>query len=258
MVVFFAFLLHVCAVASQRKPVSNPPDPRWNFSGDRQPTYRQLLNDGLYFSVNDCRKTVDALYEAYADLHPGFHAVMNETGMRRRWRMSLVVHQLVHRPVDFEIANSCFYEQMTDRLLEASEARGPAKIIYCGRFIDKLLARDARTVLELEEYTTYAFAGSQLMILSMLRRDFHSTMLNQDVRYYLQRLYLEIANGDAPSLKLGAERLETDESSMLSPERRRFVEEAARRRDHEAVLNTTEPCDFPPELPIDKSLGERI
>ncbi len=222
--------------------------PIWDFSGPRQPTYDQFrpTNDGR------CPQWLDATYEAYATLHPKFRPIMNEPGMRARWRRS----SIIHNNGDSGILGFCFFEKLFRIVMSGMFSKKYDRVLHCGIIapnLDKNELRIAEAAHELTEYASIGIyqAAHKALILGS---EESVVALNPDVRYYLQQVLNRLVPPQDSWRELLAQHFPPDMGQALSPERRRFVDDAFERGDYRAVLATTEPC--PQLLPKPEPIPE--
>ncbi len=240
-VLVLAALLPLGFTASTLGGNHDETDVSWEFSGENQPTYLALWEVGDRTSVSRCSaRQREFLYENYAILHPDFRPLMDEPGLRKQWRMSLIL-----RGDDgADPLNDCFYDMLKNRWYDGTKSLERERVIFCGviaRGLDKPLLRAARAISEL---AFYGFNGSASALRFVLDADpgFLGVKLNDDVRYLSQLIIDDVVEPDGSLREMVKQFLTPSAGDLLTPERRAFVENAFGRRDYRSVLDTTEPC----------------
>lgn len=219
---------------------------KWDFTGERQPTYRQLWSDELSIIGTGCTKALPELYERYKKRHPEFYPLADDPDMFRQWRKALVIS--AEEP---EYRNFCVYDSIFEKYLQGMK-RHPEKNLFCGRLADGIEPEDKTLAEVIEEIAFYAFHGKSLPLKVML--DFHtmptdrygikgSYRLNFDIAYYFQRQIALAPQPTPDSRELVAEYLQPDYGKLLFEKRKRFVDAAFERGDYQAVVETTKPCE---------------
>jgi len=216
----------------------------WEFSGKYQPYWETLWHfDGQFFELS-CEDKNDVMYENYAKLHPQFRPLMANKDMRKKWRQSLIVNG----NGGIEPFNSCFYEELIERWIEATYPGNKKTIVYCGKVAEGLNAIDHDGASAIAELGEYAIIGRSYPVVVLVRTTLKDerVRLNDDIQYYLQ-LHLRSFLAAKPPISAGlAQTYETlidpDAGEKLSPEKRKFLDEAFKRGDHRSVLEATAPC----------------
>jgi len=216
------------------------PAPVWEFTGKYLPTYDKLRDAGDERLNVDCDRWPDVLYENYAVLFPDFRPLMNEPGMRKRWRISLVQQ----RKNGIDGFNFCFYRRLQERWLDVIGRYDAPKTVFCGVIANNLTPKGKIAANALEELALYGFSGSTMAMVILMdpKSDNWGLRLNSDVRYYMQ-LLLDSLTPPAGELRdVTQQYLTPSAANLLTGERRLFVEAAFESRDYQSVLDTTQPC----------------
>ena len=116
-------------------------------------------------------------------------------------------------------------------------------LIFCGipsRNIDEVGLRAAEAA---EELTSYAMIGKFSAAYRVLNLpDGKAIILNPDITYFLQMTIDRLVPPGDELRHNYVDLLTPDAGEQLSPQRRKFVDDAFIRKDHQAVLDTTKPC----------------
>ncbi|MCD1634703.1 hypothetical protein K7H91_13070 [Martelella mediterranea] len=227
----------------------------WSFETHPQPTRPEMTFEEWEFATSeldynpripDCGDYLRGHYEIYEKRYPAFADEGTEEARYELWR------EYIQTDSAFDDLNTCMtlpYVMAMFRL--AKEKLSDSDLIYCGRF-----TRNPETEGEvefaalMERLQDAATRGSEAALLSFLITDDGEGMtpLNPDVLSYLRESLKDTRTAEE-------QRLFDDEfifrhrawnqdnlADQLSPERQRFVEQAAKDRDLASVLATTGPC----------------
>lgn len=236
-IIQFALLIFIVMTSSTI--AENTPVTGWEFSDDRQPNFELLRPTDVKVYEVGCSRWVNLFYDNYANLHPKFRPYMHDQSMRKKWRKSLVLSGDGY----LRSRNICFYRGLSERISKLPYDQRD-RIIFCGTIARGLNDQQLSAAKAAEELTEYALTGLFSAVVTILNKEgrFSTIKLNDDVRYYQQQMINHVTP-PSDSLRDVIERfLVPDAGKALSPERRKFVDEAFKRRDYKAVLATTAPC----------------
>ena len=217
--------------------------PTWDFTGIYQPYSLALRQfDGQFIGLS-CQDKNDLMYEAYAQLHPQFRPLMANKELRKRWRQSLIKKG----DGGFDGLSSCFYKELLDRWWSVSSPTDKKTVLYCGKIAEELNEFELDGASAIAEIAEYALMGRSVPVTQLIQANSKDVQmrLNEDILYYLQLNLKKLMNGKFVSQELTEiyqPLLDPDAGKNLSPEKRKFLDEAFKRGDHRSVLEATAPC----------------
>lgn len=215
----------------------------WDFSGEHQPDFDLAPYPGYGDLDVNCNAYRENLFAAYKRKFPRFSASPGQAVLRKKWRHALVLTKLPY----WDSANYCFYRHLNERYIRFY-IRGEIPIIpYCRIKPEDRSTEFSRAIEALEEMTEYAMRGGQsaiIFIFNLHDRDY--TDVHDDLLYYMNlHIRAKVARyGESFDLFADHPHPEDfyDSGNELTPQRRAFIEDAFRRGDFQAVINTTQPC----------------
>lgn len=182
-----------------------------------------------------CQASLENEYENYIHRHPQFLAALDDNERFKRWKLHMA--QNPYEPVEL-----CLYRRVWAQLdfLMMSDEVGE-DFLYCnGRFTRDPRTRDeANAKALIEELVTYASHGAERAVsyynqFSLIESPIYH---NFEISYYFKYL----------ALRRKPSRLTADSvlfyQSIISPERRLFIDGFVRRADYEGFVATLPPCE---------------
>ncbi|AJY47398.1 hypothetical protein [Martelella endophytica] len=235
--------------------VTAPAALAWSFEDHPQPVRSEMTFEEWEFvtseleynpRIPDCGDYLRGHYEIYEKRYPAYAQEGPPDERYALWRAYIQTDSA------FDNLNTCMtlpYVMEMFRLAKGELVQSDLR--YCGQFSrEPETEREAEFAALMDRLQEAAQRGSEAALLSFLVTDNGEGMtpLNPDVLFYL-RLSL------TGTQTANEQRLFDDDfiywyrawnqdnlAAQLSPERRRFVEQAVRDRDLAAVLATTGPC----------------
>ncbi len=221
--------------------VSSAADIDWSFADHPHPEPHQLsveeeaaLNAAHRPDIpftKFCDRVVQANFDIYNKHYPQFAATGDFPTRYSAWR-----YHLVAVPVPWE--SSCVFDQTSMKISESLQTIIKSGLVFCGVY-----SRQPRTpkekefVNDMNELVDFIGFGDPDAVWQLFnfRLSKPQINLNPDVEYFLRK-----------SLRQN-ERLKNDRKTshlepLLSRERIEFIDQAVKRRDFEAVLQSTRPC----------------
>ena len=210
------------------------------------------------------------IFENYAAQHPHFRVFLNDETARREFRIILslaaqreamyssngltncIVDMLEERIRKFEFENQVSTDPLVlpfHYMLELVGLKRRPRNLFCGAMAVSLDEQELAVALAKQEVTEYAFAENWAALSYVMWNDRKNVYFNYnpDIRYYLQLLLTKLSRAEWVKPETTRQIKETNAPLMLpleelSPQRRKFVEDAFERGDYQAVVNTTDPC----------------
>jgi hypothetical protein len=215
-------------------------DFEWSFE-----THPVIPQDELDFTYEDvvaktrntnkipCRAYEELAYAAYRAKYPDFEPMAHRLDMVERWLEA-----------ELAIGNGgyCHYSNLSDDILENSRTTLRDELLFCGNVSRK--ARDAHEEMSIRAFELLlrrSMQGDQTAIKTLLDLEFRPDRVRLDprVRQYL----LIVLEPSIMDMVYSLGQITREENrAFLTEEDRRFVADAAERRDLKAILDILPPC----------------
>lgn len=200
---------------------------------DEERAFREMMIHKAEITGRSCETNVELDYQIYLRRYPEYVKSGEPENNLRNWK--------IHFAANSQKLNAyCLTLQPTNKMRKALRRPGIGRdFFYCGFY-----SRPPATAVEhdikkhIDDLVEYAKTGSHLAIYNLLEQRTFFTFLdiNRDVEYYFRKISLP---SFGPSR--GVENTNHLES-LLSMERKIFIDEAALLMNFQAVLDTSKPC----------------
>lgn len=182
-----------------------------------------------------CNAIMAVEFKLYNDRYPKYKTLWNEDERLRRWRKHLVRD-------DTGWSSICPEAVLTNKIWSYEEdIRNDTAFYFCGRFSrEAWSARERKIKADIEEYIDLAVWDRYFILTGFMINNENSTNnlinLNQDVEYFFRRLRKAIDPEDEEFRNID------HLIPKLSKDRIAFLDDAVKRSDYQAVVDTTPPC----------------
>ena len=233
----------IFAIAFFTQPASALTPVDWSFEDHQHPSVRDLSLEkkrllGQAYEEDKkspgCSTLIATEFKFYTDKYPKYLEVGDEEILRQKWL------DYVTQSGHVKWA-TCFYAKPHDAFYELATTykENDREFYFCGLpshspandYERSIVEHSSRMIFYAQKGVFHAVF--YLMLANHLKTVFH---LNPDIEYYFRKITKE-----APTKSKDFSNV-SHLTPKLSPERIAFLDEAVKRLDYQAVLETTQPC----------------